>query len=239
MRTVPTANGLGVALVMRNPGCVDPPQPRPFWLWATKTFQPSFGPADSASWFTSSASLPNHAIATRPASPRRRGGTRGVATIGGVPKDRTSAGILLFRRAPGGIEVLLGHPGGPIFTRRDEGVWSIPKGLVEAGEDLLSVGEREFLEETGHPAPAGERLDLGSIVQKGGKTVHAWAVEGDLDPSSAQSNLFQMEWPPRSGRVGTFPEIDRVAWFSPAEAARKVNPAQVELIDRLRAQLDA
>ena len=162
-----------------------------------------------------------------------------VATIAGVPKDRTSAGILLFRRTPRGIEVLLGHPGGPIFARRDEGVWSIPKGLVEAGEDLLSVGEREFLEETGQPAPAGPRLDLGSIVQRGGKTVHTWAVEGDLDASTASSNLFQMEWPPRSGRIGTFPEIDRVAWFSPAEAALKANPAQVELIERLQALLDA
>ena len=154
-----------------------------------------------------------------------------------MPSNRVSAGILLYRRGDGRLQVLLGHPGGPIFTRRDEGVWSIPKGLVEPGEDLLSVGEREFLEETGHPAPAGERLDLGSIVQKGGKTVHAWAVEGDLDPATAQSNLVQMEWPPRSGRVGTFPEIDRVAWFSPAEAARRANPAQVALIERLEALL--
>ena len=112
----------------------------------------------------------------------------------------------------------------------------MPKGLVEAGEDLLSVAEREFLEETGQPAPAGERLDLGSIVQRGGKTVHAWAAEGNLDPASARSNVFQMEWPPRSGKVGTFPEIDRVAWFSLAIARQKVNPGQVPLIDRLEAR---
>ncbi len=154
-----------------------------------------------------------------------------------MPSKRVSAGILLYRRRGPGLEVLLGHPGGPIFTRRDEGVWSIPKGLVEAGEDLLSVAEREFFEETGQPAPAGPRLDLGSIVQRGGKTVHAWAVEGDLDPGSAKSNLFQMEWPPHSGRVGTFPEIDRVAWYSPADAARTVNPGQVPLIERLQAAL--
>ena len=155
-----------------------------------------------------------------------------------MPSDRTSAGILLYRRADRGLEVLLGHPGGPFFERRDEGVWSIPKGLVEAGEDLLSVAEREFLEETGQPAPAGERLDLASIVQRGGKTVQAWAVEGDLDPAMARSNLFQMEWPPRSGKVATFPEIDRVAWFSPAAARQKVNPGQIPLIDRLEALLD-
>jgi predicted NUDIX family NTP pyrophosphohydrolase len=156
-----------------------------------------------------------------------------------VAANRTSAGILLYRRSGDRIEVLLGHPGGPIFTRRDEGVWSIPKGLVEPGEDLLSVADREFLEETGQPAPAGPRLDLGSIVQRGGKTVHAWGVEGNVDPATAESNLFQMEWPPRSGRVGTFPEIDRVQWFSPAVAARKVKPGQIPLIDRLVAALEA
>jgi predicted NUDIX family NTP pyrophosphohydrolase len=156
-----------------------------------------------------------------------------------VASKDVSVGILLFRRAGAGIEVLLGHPGGPFFERRDEGVWSVPKGLVEEGEDLLAVGEREFLEETGQPVPDGERVDLGSIVQKGGKTVHAWAVEGDLDPSTAKSNTFTMEWPPRSGSFGTFPEIDRVAWFAPAEARRKINPGQIPLIDRLEAALGA
>jgi predicted NUDIX family NTP pyrophosphohydrolase len=156
-----------------------------------------------------------------------------------VASKHVSVGILLFRRAGAGVEVLLGHPGGPFFERRDEGVWSLPKGLVEEGEDLLVVGEREFLEETGQPVPDGERIDLGSIVQKGGKTVHAWAVEGDLDPSTAQSNTFEMEWPPRSGRFGTFPEIDRVAWFTPAEARLKINPGQIPLIDRLEVALGA
>jgi predicted NUDIX family NTP pyrophosphohydrolase len=156
-----------------------------------------------------------------------------------VASKDVSVGILLFRRAGGGIEVLLGHPGGPFFERRDEGVWSVPKGLVEEGEDLLAVGEREFLEETGQPVPDGERIDLGSIVQKGGKTVHAWAVEGDLDPSTAKSNTFTMEWPSRSGRFGTFPEIDRVAWFAPAEARLKINSGQIPLIDRLEAALGA
>jgi predicted NUDIX family NTP pyrophosphohydrolase len=150
---------------------------------------------------------------------------------------RTSAGILLYRRAGNGIEVLLGHPGGPLFARRDEGVWSIPKGLVEREEELLAVAEREFEEETGRRVPDGRRLDLGSVVQRGGKFVHGWAVEGDLDPQSAHSNTFDMEWPPRSGRLGTFPEIDRVAWFSPADARRSVNPGQVPLIDRLEREL--
>jgi len=156
-----------------------------------------------------------------------------------VASKGVSVGILLFRRAGAGTEVLLGHPGGPFFERRDKGVWSVPKGLVEDGEDLLAVGEREFLEETGHAVPAGERIDLGSIVQKGGKTVHAWAVEGDLDPSTAESNTFTMEWPPRSGSFGTFPEIDRVAWFAPAEARLKINPGQIPLIDRLEQALRA
>ena len=135
--------------------------------------------------------------------------------------------------------MLLGHPGGPFFERRDDDVWTIPKGEVEAGENLLAVAEREFLEETGHPVPAGERLELGSIVQRGGKTVHAWAVEGDLDVASAHSNLFEMEWPPRSGTIGTFPEIDRVEWLTPTVARRRVKDAQIPLIERLEAALCA
>ena len=133
--------------------------------------------------------------------------------------------------------MLLGHPGGPLFARRGEGVWSIPKGLVEPDEELLAVAEREFEEETGRRVPDGPRLDLGSIVQRGGKVVHGWAVEGDLDPLVAHSNTFEMEWPPRSGRLGTFPEIDRVAWFSPADARRSINPGQVPLIERLERDL--
>ena len=135
--------------------------------------------------------------------------------------------------------MLLGHPGGPYFERRDEGVWTIPKGEVEPEENLLAVAEREFLEETGHPVPPGPRLELGSIVQRGGKTVHAWAVEGDLDVASARSNLFEMEWPPGTGRVSFFPEIDRVAWLGPAEARRRIKDAQAALIDRLEAAVEA
>lgn len=160
---------------------------------------------------------------------------------------RQSAGILLFRRpaAPSGaaggppLEVLVGHPGGPFFTRRDEGHWSIPKGEPDtAADDLLGVARREFAEETGHPAPdtqpdGGPPIELGTIVQKGGKLVHAWALEGDLDPATARSNEFEMEWPPRSGQRRSFPEIDRVAWFAPDEARRRLKPTQVPFVDRL------
>jgi predicted NUDIX family NTP pyrophosphohydrolase len=155
---------------------------------------------------------------------------------------RQSAGILLFRRRPTGdepFEVLLGHPGGPFFARRDEGHWSIPKGEPDGpAEDLLAVARREFAEEVGRDAPAGQPdgrppISLGTIVQKGGKLVHAWAIEGDLDPADAVSNEFEMEWPPRSGRHQCFPEIDRVAWFGPAEAARRLKPTQVPFVERL------
>ncbi len=146
---------------------------------------------------------------------------------------RISAGVLLFRRAPAGLEVLLAHPGGPIFARRDEGHWTIPKGEPDPGEPLLDAARREFREETGLPPPKGEWLELGSIVQKGGKIVHAWAVEGDLRPEGVMSETFELEWPPRSGRVQRFPEIDRVAWFGLVEARRRVKEAQIPLIDRL------
>ena len=151
---------------------------------------------------------------------------------------RTSAGILLYRRGasgPGTLEVLLAHPGGPYFAKRDLGDWTIPKGEPDgAAEPLIDVARREFAEETG-PAvdPAAPAIELGSIVQKGGKVVHAWAVEGDLDPAGARSNTIEIEWPPRSGRRQPFPEIDRVAWFDPDEARRRVKPAQIPLIDRL------
>jgi predicted NUDIX family NTP pyrophosphohydrolase len=151
---------------------------------------------------------------------------------------RTSAGILLFRRADGDLELLLAHPGGPFFTKRDAGNWTIPKGEVDPGEELLDVARREFLEETGHPPPDGEPIPLGSIVQKGGKTVHGWALEGELDPAAAESNTFEMTWPPGSGRRQSFPEIDRVEWFAPAEAKRRIKATQIPLIDRLEAALD-
>ncbi len=148
---------------------------------------------------------------------------------------RTSAGILLWRqRSPdGGPEVLLGHPGGPYFARKDEGHWTVLKGEVEPGEDLLAVARREFGEETGHPAPDGPAVELGQIRQKSGKVVHAWAVRGDLDPESAASNAFDLEWPPGSGSLRSFPEIDRVAWFDLPEARRRIKPAQAPFLDRL------
>jgi len=155
---------------------------------------------------------------------------------------RQSAGILLFRR-PGvgsaGLEVLVAHPGGPFFATRDEGHWSIPKGEPDATEtDLLAVARREFVEEVGVSppvaGPGGEPpIELGTIIQKGGKLVHGWAIEGDLDAGSAVSNTFEIEWPPRSGRRQVFPEIDRVAWFSPDEARRRLKPTQIPFVDRL------
>jgi predicted NUDIX family NTP pyrophosphohydrolase len=150
---------------------------------------------------------------------------------------RTSAGILLYRVIDGRLEVLLAHPGGPFFETRDDDVWSIPKGEPDAAEPFLDVAAREFEEETGHPVPDGRRIELGSIVQKGGKVVYAWAVEGDLDPAAAVSNTFEMMWPPKSGRMATFPEIDRVAWFDPSEARRRIKAAQVPLLERLEAAL--
>jgi predicted NUDIX family NTP pyrophosphohydrolase len=150
---------------------------------------------------------------------------------------RVSAGILLFRRRPSGVEVLLAHPGGPLFTRKDAGHWTIPKGEVEPGEELLAVARREFEEETGHPPTAGQVIDLGNIVQKGGKVVYAWGIEGDLDPETAVSNTFEMAWPPRSGRREVFPEIDRVEWFGPEEARRRIKETQIPLLDRLESAI--
>jgi predicted NUDIX family NTP pyrophosphohydrolase len=150
---------------------------------------------------------------------------------------RRSAGILLFRRHGGHLEVLLAHPGGPIFASRDAGHWTIPKGEPDGDDDLLAVARREFAEETGHPAPDGPPIELGTIQQKGGKVVHGWALEGDLDPLAAVSNTFELEWPPRSGKHITIPEIDRVAWFGPDEARRRTKATQIPLLERLEAAL--
>lgn len=155
------------------------------------------------------------------------------------PGMRVSAGILLFRRRDGRLEVLLAHPGGPFFERRDLGEWSIPKGEPDADETLAAAAEREFEEETGHAAPGGPRFELGTITQKGGKVVHGRAVEGDLDPARARSVTFELEWPPRSGRRALFPEVDRVEWFALAEARRRVKEAQVPFLDRLEDALAA
>jgi predicted NUDIX family NTP pyrophosphohydrolase len=143
---------------------------------------------------------------------------------------RRSAGIVLYRDA---LEVLLVHPGGPFFAKKDAGVWSIPKGEYEDGDDPLACALREFEEELGTPLEADSPIELGTIVQRGGKQVIAWAVAGDLDPSTASSNTFTMEWPPRSGRQQEFPEVDRAEWFSVDDAREKLVPAQVELVDRL------
>jgi predicted NUDIX family NTP pyrophosphohydrolase len=146
---------------------------------------------------------------------------------------RRSAGILLHRNGPGGLEVLLVHPGGPFWAKKDLGAWSIPKGEYDEGEDPLANALREFEEETGTRLEASDPVELGNIVHRGGKQVTAFAVSGDLDPSSVRSNTFAMEWPPRSGRQAEFPEIDRAAWFGVDEARAKLVPAQVELVDRL------
>ncbi len=147
-----------------------------------------------------------------------------------------SAGLLLFRRCPasgeGRFEVFLAHPGGPFWEKKDDGAWTIPKGIIEDGEDSLAAARREFKEETGITAE-GPFLDLGNITQKAGKVVHAWAWEGDADAAAIKSNMTRVVWPPGSGRWLAVPEVDRCAWFSPEEAILKINPAQADLISRL------
>jgi len=156
-----------------------------------------------------------------------------------VSNGRVSAGILMYRWRGDTLEMLLGHPGGPYFAHKDDGYWSIPKGEVELGEELLAVARREFREETGSPVPGSgdDLVPLGEITQKGGKRVVAWAVEGDLDPATAESNLFRVEWPPRSGRYADYPEIDEVAWLSPVDARRRIKETQIPLLERLEEHL--
>ena len=151
---------------------------------------------------------------------------------------RRSAGILLYRRRGDGVEVLLVHPGGPLWARRDAGAWSIPKGEYTEGEDPLAAALREFEEETGQRPPEARMVALGEVRQRGGKVVSAWAAPGDLDPAAVTSNTFSMEWPPRSGRRREFPEVDRAGWFDPATAREKLLATQAELVDRLLAALD-
>jgi len=151
-------------------------------------------------------------------------------------RSRVSAGLLIFRRN-NIIQVLLAHPGGPFFARKDDGVWTIPKGEASPSEDLLTRARIEVEEELGIK-PSGNWIPLGSIKQKGGKTVHAWAVEGDLPESfELRSNKFQIEWPPRSGNFKEFPEIDRAEFFPEEIARQKINPAQAAFLDRLLATL--
>ena len=152
---------------------------------------------------------------------------------------RRSAGILLYRLNGGSPEVLLVHPGGPFWAKKDDGVWSIPKGEFGDDEDPRVAALREFEEETGTALGAAELIELGEVRQRSGKQVAAWAALGDLDADSIRSNTFEMEWPPRSGRKAEFPEVDRAAWFGPAKARTKLNPAQAAFVDRLLERLDA
>jgi predicted NUDIX family NTP pyrophosphohydrolase len=151
---------------------------------------------------------------------------------------RRSAGLLVHRERNGEREVLLVHPGGPMWAKRDAGAWSIPKGEYESGEDALTAARREFEEELGTAAPDGPLNDLGEVKQKSGKIVSAWAVAGDLDVSEITSNTVEVQWPPRSGKMLEIPEVDRAEWFAIRQAREKINPAQAELLDRLVAILD-
>lgn len=147
--------------------------------------------------------------------------------------SRRSAGILLFRRTGGGPEVLLGHMGGPLWAHRDEGAWTIPKGEHSADEEPMDAARREFAEELGVPVPGGALTTIGQVRQSGGKVVSAWALEADLDPATVEPGTFELEWPPRSGRIEHFPELDRVAWFGLADAERLIVVAQREFLHRI------
>jgi predicted NUDIX family NTP pyrophosphohydrolase len=152
---------------------------------------------------------------------------------------KRSAGVLLFRRRGGGVEFLLVHPGGPFWAKKDAGAWSIPKGQIEDEEEPRACAIRELEEELG-PAPAldpEQLIELGSIRQRAGKVVEAWAAEAEFDPAALASNTFTMEWPPRSGSEREYPEVDRAGWFDPEAAREKILPAQAELLDRLLERL--
>ena len=153
-----------------------------------------------------------------------------------ITPRRKSAGVLLYRRAGDGVELLIVHPGGPFWAKRDEGAWSIPKGEYAEDEDPLEAAKREFVEELGK-LPRGAITALGEIRQKAGKVVTAFALEGDFDCATFKCNSFEIEWPPKSGKRASFPEIDQAQWFSLEEARRRINPAQAELIGRLEEEL--
>jgi len=145
---------------------------------------------------------------------------------------KTSAGLLLYQRNNNVLQVFLVHPGGPFFAKKDAGAWSVPKGEIDEGEDALAAAKREFEEETGC-RPAGNFIPLSPVTQKSGKIVHAWAVEGDCDAQAIRSNTFTLEWPPKSGRMQEFPEVDKAGWFTIDEAREKINPAQAALMEEL------
>jgi len=152
---------------------------------------------------------------------------------------KTSAGILLYRHGEAGLEVLIGHMGGPFWERKDAGAWSIPKGETKVGENTLEVAKREFEEELGSPPPQEPYLELGEVRQASGKKVIVFAARGDLDAESIRSNSFEMEWPRGSGRIQEFPEIDRAAWLSIAQALEKLVPAQVQFLERLESAMSS
>jgi predicted NUDIX family NTP pyrophosphohydrolase len=151
--------------------------------------------------------------------------------------SKRSAGILLYRRRDEQVEVLLVHPGGPFWTKKDADAWFVPKGELEGEEEPLAAARREFREELGSEPPSGEPLALGSVKNKSGKLIYAWALAGELDTEAVQSNTFQLEWPPKSGELRTFPEVDRASFFSLEVAARKLHSAELPFLERLRALL--
>lgn len=150
---------------------------------------------------------------------------------------KLSAGLLIYRLVDRDPEVLLVHPGGPFWARKDAGAWSVPKGEHSSDEDPINVAEREFIEELGRPPPSGERWPLGTVVQSGGKHVQAWAIQGDLDVSEIRSNTFEIEWPKGSGRSQSFPEVDKAAWFALDQARTKILPSQRSFLERLAESL--
>lgn len=148
-----------------------------------------------------------------------------------------SAGVLLYRRRATSVQVFLVHPGGPYWAKKDEGAWSVPKGLVDPDETELACARREFQEETGFVAPVGQEQDLGSFRLPSGKRLHVWAVEGDCNPEALSSNSFELEWPPHSGHRAAFPEVDRGAWFDQGPSLRKITPGQRPVLERFFGQL--
>jgi len=150
--------------------------------------------------------------------------------------NKQAAGLLVYRKAGEGVEIFLVHPGGPFYVKKDEGVWSIPKGIFDDDEEPLAAARREFEEETSFKI-AGDFFELKPVKQKGGKIVYAWAVEADVDADAIESNTFTMEWPPKSGKTAEFPEVDKAAWLDPETAKKKINPAQSALITELLTRL--